>query len=142
MKKITFGFCVLLSLGVLLLPNTTSAQVGKIVQKGGKAAMKLFSKKPTPIIKNIPANSLTPTLHHTTYPSVPASAGYMATKTVLAKCYSCNGYGRVRCHFCSGNGGGNVQVWTPYGLQRQWQTCPSCRGSGFFTCTSCGGSGR
>lgn len=142
MKKIAFGFCVLLSLGVLLLPNTTSAQAVKVIQKGGKAAMKFFSKKPTPIIKNIPANSLTPTPFHTTYPSVPSSAGYMATKTVLTKCYGCNGRGQVSCAVCSGKGGGKVQVWTQYGWQWQWQTCPSCCGSGFFTCTSCGGSGR
>lgn len=141
MKKIAFGFCVLLSLGVLLLPNTTSAQAVKVIQKGGKAAMKFFSKKPTPIIKNIPANSLTPTPFHTTYPSVPSSAGYMA-KTVLTKCYSCNGYGKVVCRACSGRGGGNVQAWTPYGWQWQWQNCTMCYGNRFFICTSCGGTGR
>lgn len=58
-------------------------------------------------------------------------------------CSSCQGYGKLRCGSCGGNGVVYQQVWNPYygTFQAVPYRCAACNGYGALICSNCGGKG-
>ena len=58
------------------------------------------------------------------------------------KCSVCNGYGKLICRVCGGNGVVFQNYFNPYwGWQTMSYCCAGCWGTGAVYCANCGGGG-
>jgi outer membrane murein-binding lipoprotein Lpp len=76
------------------------------------------------------------------------------TPPVVSICYSCNGFGAVRCDYCRGTGNSKSVCYICDGAGHDgglacfrcggsgFGVCPFCLGNGGVLCNSCGGTGK